>query len=61
MYIYIHIYIHQTSSSNLFVSEHLGCFQVLAMVNSAAMNNNMHTAFQIRAFSGYINRSAIAG
>ena len=47
MYIYIHIYIHQTSSSNLFVSEHLGCFQVLAMVNSAAMNNNMHTAFKL--------------
>ena len=40
---------------------HLGCFHVLAIVNSAAMNIGVHVSFQIRVLSGYMPRSGIAG
>ena len=43
------------------VSGHLGCFHVLAIVNSAAMNQGVHVSFQIRVLSGYIPQSEIAG
>ena len=46
-----------------FVDGHLGCFHVLAIVNSAAMNTGVHVSFQISVFvfSGYMPRSGIAG
>ena len=40
---------------------HLGCFHVLAIVNSAAMNNRIHVSFSILVSSGYMSRSGIAG
>ena len=40
---------------------HLGCFHVLAIVNSAAMNIGVHVSFQIIVLSGYMPRSGIAG
>ena len=43
------------------VDEHLGCFHVLATVNSAAMNNGIHVSFSILVSSGYLPRSGIAG
>ena len=45
------------------VDGHLGCFHVLAIVNSAAMNTGVHVSFQIRffVFSGYMPRRGIAG
>ena len=43
------------------VDGHLGCFHVLAIVSSAAMNIGVHVSFWIRAFSGYMPRSGIAG
>ena len=39
---------------------HLGSFHVLAVVNSAAMNNGIHVSFSILVTSGYVPRSGIA-
>ena len=43
------------------VDGHLGCFHVLATVNSAAVNIGMHVSFQIMVVSGYMPRNGIAG
>ena len=40
------------------VNGHLGCFYILAMVNSAAVNNGIHVSFSVL---GYMPRSGIAG
>ena len=39
---------------------HLGCFHVLAIVNSTALNVRVHNSFQSMVFSGYIPRGSIA-
>ena len=39
----------------------LGCFLILAVVNSAAVNIGVYVSFQVRAFSGHVPRSGIAG
>ena len=44
-----------------FVDGHLGCFHVLAIVNSAAMNNGIHVSFSILVYLGYMPRSGITG
>ena len=43
------------------VNGHLGCFHVLAVVKSAALNNGIHMSFSILVSSGYMPRSGIAG
>ena len=43
------------------VNGHLGCFHVLAVVNSAAVNIGVHVAFQLIVLSGYMPRTGIAG
>ena len=43
------------------VDGHLGHFHVLAIVNSAAVNSEVHVSFRIRVFSRYVTRSGIAG
>ena len=57
MYIYHTFFIHSS------VDGHLGCFHVLTVVNSAAVNVGVHVSFWIRVFvfSGYVPRSRIAG
>ena len=40
---------------------HLGCFHVLAIVNSAAMNIGVHMSLSILVSSVYMPRSGIAG
>ena len=42
------------------VNVHLGCFHVLAIVNSASMNG-AHMSFSILVSSEYMPRSGIAG
>ena len=55
MYTYNIFFIHSS------VNGHLGCFHVLAIVNSAVMNIGVHVSFWITVFSEYIPRSGIAG
>ena len=55
LYIYHIFFIHSS------VDGHLGCLHVLAIVNSAAVNIEVHVSFQIKVFSGYMPRSGIDG
>ena len=43
------------------VDGHLGCFHVLAIVNSAAINIGVHVSFSVFVSSGYMPISGIAG
>ena len=55
VYMYHNFFIHSSVDSNL------GCFQVLAMVNTASVNNGIHVSFSIFISSGYMPRRGIAG
>ena len=55
VYMYHNFFIHSS------VDGHLACFHVLAIVNSAAVNNWIHVSFSILISSGYVPRSGIAG
>ena len=43
------------------VNGYLGCFHVLAIINSAAVNIGVHVSFWFMVFSRYMPRSGIAG
>ena len=43
------------------VDGHLGCFHVLAIVNSAAMNMRVHVSLLSRVLSRYMPKSGVAG
>ena len=55
VHMYHNFFIHSS------VDIHLGCFHVLAIVISGAMNNGIHVSFSILVSSGYMPRSGIAG
>jgi len=42
------------------VDGYIGCFHVLAIVNSAAMNVQVHVSFPMKVLSGYMPRSGIS-
>ena len=46
---------------HLSVDRHLGCFHVLAIVNSAAVNTGDHVSLSVLVSSGHLPRSGIAG
>ena len=55
------VYMYQIFFIHSSVDGHLGCFHVLAIVNSAAVNIGVHVCFRIMVFSRYVPRTAIAG
>ena len=44
-----------------FVNGHLGCFHVLAIVNSARVKSGMHALLSILVSSGYMPRVVLLG
>ena len=56
----IPLYICPTSSLSIPLMMGIGCLHVLAIINSAAMNIEVHVSFQIMVSSGYMPRSGIA-
>ena len=57
IHIHIHTYIYHIFFIHSSVNGHLGCFQVLVIINSASMNNGVHVSLQI--FPGYMSRNDI--
>ena len=52
---YYNFFIHSS------VDGHLGCFHVLAIVNSATVDNGIPVSFSVLVSSGYMPRSGIVG
>ena len=52
---------HQNFFIHSSVNGHLGCFRVLAIVNSASVNSGIHVSFSVLVSSGYMPKSDIAG
>ena len=55
------VYMYHNFLIHSLIDGHLGCFHVLAIVNSAGMNNGIHVSFSILVSSGYMPWSGIAG
>ena len=55
------IYMYHIFFIHSFVYGHLGYFHILAIVNSAAMNTEVHVSFRSMVFSGCVPRSGISG
>ena len=58
---YSFVYMYHTFLIHSSVDEHLDCFHVLVIVNSATMNIGVHVSFSIIVFSGFMPRSGISG
>ena len=56
-----HLYMYHIFFIQSPVNGRLYCFHVSAIVNSAAMNVEVHISFWIKLFSGYMPRNGIAG
>ena len=54
-------YMYHSFFIHLSVDGHLDCFHVLAIVNSAAVNTEVHVSFSLLVSSRYMLRSGIAG
>ena len=55
MYVYHNFFIHSS------IDGHLGWFHVLAIVNSAAVNIEVHVSFSVLVSSGYMPSPGISG
>ena len=55
------MYVYHNFFTRLSVHGHLGCSHVLAIVNSAAMNNGVYTSFSIFVSTGCMPKTRIAG
>ena len=55
--VYIYAYIYHNFFMYSSVDGHVGCFHVLAIVNTAAMNIGVHVSFRIVVFSGHMPSS----
>uniref|UniRef100_A0A8D0N5M2 Uncharacterized protein n=1 Tax=Sus scrofa TaxID=9823 RepID=A0A8D0N5M2_PIG len=55
------VYMYHIFCAHSSVDGHLGCFHVLAVANSAAMNIGVHVSLRVMVFSGEMPRSGIAG
>ena len=55
------IYMYRIFFIHSFVNGHLGYFRILAIVNSAAMNTEVHVSFRSMVCSGCMPRSGISG
>ena len=49
----LHICIPRCYYLFIYQNEHLGCFHVLTIIDSAAMNIGVHISLRFRVFSGY--------
>uniref|UniRef100_A0A8W4FKX2 Uncharacterized protein n=1 Tax=Sus scrofa TaxID=9823 RepID=A0A8W4FKX2_PIG len=54
------VYMYHIFLIHSLVNGHLGCFHVLAVENSAAMNTGVHVSLRVMVFSGWMPRSGIA-
>ena len=55
------VYMYHSFLIHSSVDRHLGCFHVLAIINSAAMNIGVHVSLSDLVSSVYMPRSGIAG
>ena len=55
------VYTHHNFFIHSSVDGHLGCFHILAILNSAIMNTGVHVSFSVMVFSGYMPSTGIAG
>ena len=60
-HVYIYTHTHHIIFNHSSADGHLGCFHVLAIVNSTAINTGVRVSFLIIVFSGYMPRNGIAG
>ena len=57
----VYVYMYHIFFVHFSVDGHLGCFHVLALVNSAALHIVVHVSFRFRVLTGYVPRRGIAG
>ena len=60
IYVYTHKYIYHIFFLPSSVDGHLGCFHVLAIVNTAAVDIGLRVSFWIRVLSGCMPRDGTA-
>ena len=60
-WVIFHCYMYHVFFIHSSVNGHLGCFHVLAIVNSVSMNIGAHVYFQTNFFSGCMTKSGMAG